>query len=302
MSLNLSKNILAFLERQPDEAFTARQIAQWIVQEFSAECDEKLERSVFLNNHEELLRQLVAEIGSRFPSLANRNPQLRATQGRPRKYYYTEQSAAEEIAATAQNKPDKSALNEHTLYPLLCDYLRSQHNLYPLRIDEKKSSNSRGAGGNRWLYPDLVALENLAQEWHREVKTCVVQSGGCHTRLWSFEVKLKLNRSNVRESYFQAVSNSSWANYGYLVAAHISGDDTLKELRMLFGLHGIGLIHLNQDNPPESEILIPARERNDVDWNTCSRLAHENKDFHRYIQLIRQFYQTGDVRQQDWDS
>ncbi|MCR4081861.1 hypothetical protein [Providencia stuartii] len=36
--------------------------------------------------------------------------------------------------------------------------------------------------------------------------------------------------SNVREVFFQTLSNSSWANVGYLVAAEITGDETLKEL------------------------------------------------------------------------
>ena len=58
-------------------------------------------------------------------------------------------------------------------------------------------------------------------------------------------MKLLLNRSNVRESFFQAVSNSSWANFGYLVAAEVVGADTLKELRMLYAAHGIGLIQLD---------------------------------------------------------
>jgi len=48
---------------------------------------------------------------------------------------------------------------------------------------------------------------------------------------------------------FQAVSNSSWANFGYLVAAEIGGTDTLKELRMLFAARGIGFIKLDVDNP-----------------------------------------------------
>jgi hypothetical protein len=30
-------------------------------------------------------------------------------------------------------------------------------------------------------------------------------------------------------------------------------------------------------------------------------LAEENTDFLNYIKLIRQFYQTGDVRVADWD-
>jgi len=36
------------------------------------------------------------------------------------------------------------------------------------------------------------------------------------------------------------VSNSSWANFGYLVASELVGVDTMKELRILSSLHGIG--------------------------------------------------------------
>jgi uncharacterized protein len=121
------------------------------------------------------------------------------------------------------------------------------------------------------------------------------------TKLWSFEVKKLLNRSNVREAFFQAVSNSSWANFGYLVVADIEGTDTLKELRMLFPLHGIGLIQIDTENPSESQILIPARERGDVDWATCNHLTDENKDFLSFVKLVRQFHQTGDPRRKDWD-
>src|SRR5690606_39510748 len=84
-------------------------------------------------------------------------------------------------------------------------------------------------------------------------------------RLWSFDAKLLINRSNARECFFQAVSNSSWANFGYLVAAEIEGQDTLKELRMLFAAHGIGLIKLDTENPVDSQVLIPARERDEIE-------------------------------------
>ena len=80
------------------------------------------------------------------------------------------------------------------------------------RIDEKRSINSAGSGGNRWLFPDLVGMEILSEGWNREVKDCVKQYGDRKTRLWSFEVKKLINRSNVREYYFQSVSNSSWVN------------------------------------------------------------------------------------------
>lgn len=192
-------------------------------------------------------------------------------------------------------------MKEHDLYPILSEFLWSELELYSKRIDEKRSRNSRGAGGNKWLYPDLVGMENLSGEWHREIKDCVKQYADKKTKLWSFEVKILINRSNVREVFFQTVSNSSWANFGYLVASEIEGADTLKELRMLASLHGIGFIRLDAENPSESQIIIPAKERSEIDWNTANRLTEENKDFLDYIKLIRQFYQTGEIRQSDWD-
>ncbi|WP_244613972.1 hypothetical protein [Bartonella kosoyi] len=71
------------------------------------------------------------------------------------------------------------------------------------------------------------------------------------TKLWSFEIKILINRSNLRKAFFQTVSNSSWANFSYLVANEVEGVDTLKELRMLSSLHGIGFIRLDKENASE---------------------------------------------------
>ena len=75
----------------------------------------------------------------------------------------------------------------------------------------------------------------------------------------------------------------------------------MKELRILSSLHGIGFIRLDIENPTESQIIIPAKERNEIDWDTANRLTDENNDFLEYIKLIRQFYQTGEIRARDWD-
>jgi hypothetical protein len=183
---------------------------------------------------------------------------------------------------------------------LSVEILWSLDGIYTKRIDEKKSANTQGPKGNKWLHPDVVGMEDLTADWHQEIKGVVKEYANKKTKLWSFEVKMLLNRSNVREAYFQAVSNSSWANFGYLAAAEIEGA-AMKELRMLFALHGIGLIRLDVENPAESEILIPARERIEVDWATCNRLTNENKDFLQFVKLVRQFHQTGDPRPKDWD-
>jgi hypothetical protein len=45
------------------------------------------------------------------------------------------------------------------------------------RIDEKKSSNSHGKEGNKWLHPDMVGLEELASGWSYEMKNLSAKSG-----------------------------------------------------------------------------------------------------------------------------
>lgn len=307
MALNLRQVVISYLRDRPEQKFTARQIAEWIFATFPDECQAKKESSQYVSTDAELVQQLVAEISSQRPRLQKRHPELKTTEGRPRKYYYSEKSdvaevaAAEGVTAAPIVGSGDSKLGEYAMYPLLSLYLWEEFGVYSKRIDEKRSSNKRGPNGNRWLYPDVVGMEDLSKEWHREVRDCVTQYSDKRTKLWSFEAKLLINRSNVRECFFQAVSNSSWANFGYLVAAEIGGTDTLKELRMLFAAHGIGFIKLDVENPADSQVLIPARERDEIDWDMANRLATENRDFLEYVKLVKQFYQTGEARPADWD-
>lgn len=311
MKLNLRQTVIDFLKSQPEERYTARQIALWMFENLREACEEKRRNSQQnLRDDAALIQQLVAEIGANRPEIQKKEPRIRTTEGRPRRYYYAAQADYDEVlrpaheasAASGEATPAKAALSEHDLYPLLCGYLHAEFGLYPKRIDEKRASNRRGPNGNRWLFPDLAALEDLGRDWHADIRDCVREVGDARCRLWSFEVKLKLNRSNVREAWFQAVSNSSWANHGYLVAAEVEDADTMKELRLLAAAHGIGLIVLDIEDPTEgSEIRIPARERADVDWDACNRLAEENADFRDFIRQVRQFHQTGETKARDWD-
>lgn len=307
MALNLAKTVIEYLIGRPDEKLTARQIAEWVFAAYPEECQAKKQSSQSLGTDAALVEQLVKEISAQRPRMQRQCPKLKITDGRPRKYYYSEKSDSAEVAAVesenvkSATKSSQPKINEHALYPLLSQYLQEEFRVYSKRIDEKRSSNTRGPNGNRWLYPDMVGMEDLGADWHQEVRDCVKQYSDKRTKLWSFEAKLLINRSNVRECFFQAVSNSSWANFGYLVAAEISGPETLKELRMLFAAHGIGFIKLDVDNPSDSQVLIPARERDGIDWDMANRLATENRDFLEYVKLVRQFYQTGEAREVDWD-
>ena len=189
----------------------------------------------------------------------------------------------------------KHPLREADLYPKVGAFLQDAYGIHSKRIDERNSSNKMGRGGNRWLYPDVVGVEDLSRSWEGIIKECVEKHSDKKVKLWSFEVKTEIRRSNVRECFFQAVSNSSWANYGYLVAAQLeyNAED---ELRILSALHGIGFILLDDSMPKKGSVLIPARERVDVDWNTANRIAEANTDFADYIERVSDFLQTGRLR------
>lgn len=310
--INLRQTVIDYLRSYADMRFTARDIARWIFENHREACEEKRRNSQQdLSDDAALIQQLVAEISANRPDIQKREPRIQTTEGRPRRYYYALQDHDQilrpvefDVAASASTKsaPGKPTLTEHDLYPMLCRYLHAEFGLYPKRIDEKRASNRNGPKGNIWLFPDLAAMEDLGHDWHKDIRDCVRHYGDPRCRLWSFEVKLKLTRSNVREHWFQTVSNSSWANLGYLVAAEVEGQDTMKELRLLSAAHGIGLIVLDVDDPTEgSEIRIPARERSDVDWDACNRLAEENADFRDFIRSVRQFHQTDDIKRGDWN-
>lgn len=302
MALDLTKTVVEILKQNPEKYFTARQIAEKVYEIKLDECLAKMKRSKAIitpiDNQEALINQLVAEIGAR-RSRGLFSEYVKTTAERPRKYYYSEKTDAQEIK-DAEKISKANGQPEHDSYPKLCEYLNNELNIYPKRIDERKSSNSKGSNGNKWLHPDIVGLRNLSDGWDVDVISCAGKHAFNKTSLWSFEVKIKINLSNVREYFFQTVSNSSWANFSYLVAQTID-EKAMDELRILCSGHNIGLIQLDCENPSESQILIPASEKKELDWDMIDRIAKENPDFKEFINLITEFYQTGKLKERDWD-
>lgn len=308
MSLKLLTKVTDFLKEREGEKFTARQIAMALMEKFPELCQKKKDRSSRLQTDAQLLQQITAEIGARRPRIQKECSQVDTSEGRPRKYFYFSIQKAsptalnKSLSSTAETLGNSSSVREHDLYPKLSSYLKSEHQTWSKRIDEKRASNVHGAGANHWLFPDMVAFEDFGIEWDREVKDCAKNCSERRCRLWSFEVKRRIHRSNVREVFFQAVSNSTWSHLGYLVAFEIEGEDTIKELRILSARHGIGVIKLDFENPSESQVMIPALVRSDLDWNHINRLTLANRDFRDFIQNVRHFHQTGDVLSKNWDS
>jgi len=305
IKINLIPNVVELLKSRPEETYTAKELAKLFMQTYRKEAEFKKQKSEKINTDAALLTQIRSEIQlERLKSYPNIKSIEKSKEGKScRQYYWTDKSDNQEIVQSetvlvSKNKTQQEKVSEHSLYPLLARFLKSEFNLYSLRIDEKKSSNKQGAGGNYWLHPDIVALEDNGETWGQLVKDCLKESSERRMRLWSFEVKRRLNMNNVREAYFQTMSNSSWANYAYLVAHEIQ--DCIRELNMLASSHGIGVILLNKEIPEESSVLIPARERIEIDWEMVNRLVNENTDFKNYIKAVKQSLLINGVVQTNW--
>ena len=109
-------------------------------------------------------------------------------------------------------------------------------------------------------------------------------------------MKKSLNFENLREYYFQAVSNSSWANEGYLVTLDIDeSDEFMDEIRRLNNAFGIGVIKLNSINIAESEIVFPAKVNELLDWDTINRLIEDNIDFKEFTETISDTSKTDKI-------
>lgn len=92
---------------------------------------------------------------------------------------------------------------------------------------------------------------------------------------------------NCRECYFQAISNSSWANEGYLVGRHIDTHnpqlmDLLKRLHASFG---IGVIDLRIDED-KSAILLNAKYKEKIDYTVASELSAKNEKFSSFLKSV----------------
>ncbi|MCY4628677.1 MAG: hypothetical protein OXE58_14075 [Acidobacteria bacterium] len=276
MAPSLFSLFRAFLEERPDQRFTGQEIAAKLVEEHDRLADKRVQ-------------QVAAEIASNYAGTKNRNklpPQLRVTADRPREFYWTNRGGrdgdvGEDGNASEQNS---TSLDEQSLYPILIQYMDSEFpDMWSCRINEATSSNKRGKGANEWLHPDVVGRQLLSTRWERDVQD--LASNGQKIRLWSFEVKTSLEKGNVRSAFFQAVANSSWANYAYL-AAEVIEQEAHDELQLLSPLHGVGLIRIDRERPTDSQVMLAARERRDFDLPACNRLAKENGDFKEFMRVI----------------
>jgi hypothetical protein len=147
---------------------------------------------------------------------------------------------------------------------------------------------SKSSGYQEWTHPDIVGFSMPLEEWSPDVIDFNELSDRNALTVFSFELKRSLTKGTYRESFFQAVSNSSWAHQGYLVAAEIAeDDDLLAELDRLASSFGIGIVHRNLLDLSQSRVVHPARIRTELDWETINKLCDQNVDFRKFLQSVK---------------
>jgi uncharacterized protein len=177
-------------------------------------------------------------------------------------------------------KVDKTkTYDERDLHKLLSSYLKNT-GIYSKTIFHEQSN---GKDNNQiWTHPDMVGIKFLNLQTKASQNFLKSINRVDTFKLNSYEIKKEINSdSELKKAYFQAVSNSSWANFGYLVAFEFS-DSLTEEMERLNQSFGIGVIELNA-NPYQSKILFPAKYR-DLDFKTIDKLCKINKEFEKFIE------------------
>jgi hypothetical protein len=195
-------------------------------------------------------------------------------------------------AADGKSKTAKEAFFERDLHPLLTKfvYSNSHFRCYTKTIYHETSVKHK-KGQNHWLHPDLMAVYFPFDSYQTGTLDIIKSFYESKMKLFSFEMKKEITASTLRECYFQAVSNSSWANEGYLVALKYDQDDDFREeMQRLNNSFGIGFIQLDSANVEQSCVLIPAKIHEQIDWDSLDRLIEENPDVKNFVDSI-----NGDV-------
>lgn len=247
-----------------------------------------------------------ATLGAQIYVNAKDNPKspFAQTDSRPKKFYLKSQASQLDLSETAVSKEPTVVKKkrfdflEKDLHPYLTYYAYYHLRCYTKTINHSQSSKKEFG---EWVHPDIVGCYFPLDDWKQEVYELSSSIGNISIRLLSFELKRELSFGNLRESFFQTVSNSSWANESYLVAAEVSEEEEFRsELSRLSTSFGIGVIKLNLDDPHSSEIIFPAKYREALDWETINKLTM-NSDFKEFISTVKIDITSRKIHKKEYD-
>lgn len=223
------------------------------------------------------------------------------TVNRPKKFYLKTLKYQDVENSSIENQEKKAELSFHerALHPFLTYFSHYYLKAYTKTIFHEKSSKKQF---NQWIHPDIVGVNFPIGEWKNEVLDFSKEIGASTLKLFSFEIKKELGFHNLRESFFQTVSNSSWANESYLVTSKIDrNEDFTEEIKRLNSSFGIGIILIDITNPDSSEIVLNAKPKESLDWESINKLAEENPDFKSFLKSITFDFKNNRIHKEDYD-
>ncbi|MGN6420149.1 MAG: hypothetical protein ACTHMC_21760 [Pseudobacter sp.] len=186
-----------------------------------------------------------------------------------------------EMAMKHISEPKKTeTFHERDLHILLSSYLKNT-GVFSKTILHERSVYIHD-NNQKWTHPDMVGVQlfRLHSKANQSLLKTVKSKDAF--KISSYEIKKEIKTDNdLKKAYFQAVSNSSWANFGYLVAIEI--DSSLnEEMARLNRSFGIGIIILNAA-PFSSQVLFPSAEK-ELDFRTMDKLCRNNPNFEHFIE------------------
>lgn len=177
----------------------------------------------------------------------------------------------------------KEDIAERDLHQLLCNYLWA-NNEYPMTIYQERSNRNDTA--QKWVHPDMVSASFVSMKKPMAEELLKATNANEAMQLCSYELKIRIRTDyELKQAYFQALSNSNWANYGYLVAFEFADNkDLFEEMQRLNQSFGIGIIQLGV-TPDKTKVIFPAR-KNELDYKTIDKLCDINKDFLKFVEQV----------------
>lgn len=221
------------------------------------------------------------------------------TDGSPARFYVKETQTGDDSPVPEDAKLEKD------LHPRLANFafykMVRGKNIHTKTIPHQKSSHD---GLGKKVHPDMVGVYmpfEPYKSWNKELIALnkIIAAGEGMIRLYSFEIKRTLKKSQYISEFFQAVANSSWAHESYLVAGEIEDDRAfMAELERLSEAFGVGVILLDKKNP---EIKFPAKRKPSLDWETMNKLAERNATFRNFLTSVKNAFEVGKIHESEYD-
>lgn len=256
-------------------------------------CEKGLEKKLDSTNPTKQALSSVLRTELKKPDTAffakSKNPALFGIKGKHSQEITDEDTQDQENQGDeSQNESDRG-FYERDLHPLFVKFAYENLGIECKTIYHEESKKGK-RGQNKWLHPDVVGVHNNAYKCQASETKMFLQNNKIpNTKLYSFELKKSLESSNLKESYFQAVSNSSWANEGYLVVFGDIEQEELEELNKLHSRFGIGVITFNAQLESENEhfkIIIPASINENLDIAMIDEIVLKNRSFKDFIGAV----------------